>query len=53
MAEATCPSCGMGKHLWTGNGGEGIEKGGRTYCCQGCADQGVSGCTYGRDAIVE
>ncbi len=53
MAEATCPSCGMGKHLWTGNGGKGIEKDGQTYCCQGCADQGVSGCTCGRDAEIE
>jgi hypothetical protein len=53
MAEATCPGCGMGKHLWTGNGGEGVEKDNQTFCCQGCADQGMSGCTCGRDASVE
>jgi hypothetical protein len=53
MAEATCPGCGMGKHLWTGNGGEGVDKDGQTYCCQGCADQGMAGCTCGQDAVVE
>jgi len=42
----------MGKHLWTGNGGQGVEKDGETHCCQGCADQGMAGCTCGRDAAV-
>jgi hypothetical protein len=26
MAEATCPSCGMGKHLWTRKLREGSQK---------------------------
>ena len=47
MAEVTCPGCGMGKHLWTGNGGEGVEQEGQTYCCQGCADEPGTGCTCG------
>ncbi len=53
MAEATCPGCGMGKRLWTGNGGEGVPKDDHTYCCQGCADQGATGCTCGEDAVIE
>ena len=48
VAEQLCPGCGMGEHLWTGNGGEGIQKDGQTYCCQGRANQGMTGCTCGR-----
>jgi hypothetical protein len=41
----TCPSCGMEKSSWKGNGGEGVDKDGQMHCCQGCADNGPSGCT--------
>ncbi len=37
MQEQSCPRCGMGQHQWSGNGGQGIEKDGRMYCCNGCA----------------
>jgi hypothetical protein len=40
-----CPVCGMLKEEWKGNGGEGVVKNGRSFCCQGCADG--SGCTCG------
>jgi hypothetical protein len=53
MAEAKCPGCGMGSHLWTGNSGAGVPKDGQTYCCQGCADRGEHGCTCGEDALIE
>jgi hypothetical protein len=49
MAEVMCPGCGMGKHLWMGNGGEGVEKDGQTFCCQGCADDPGKGCTCGME----
>jgi hypothetical protein len=35
----------MEKSSWKGNGGEGVEKDGQMHCCQGCADNGTSGCT--------
>ena len=53
MAAGTCPGCGMATHLWTGHGAEGIEKDGQRYCCQGCADTVESGCTCGRDAVID
>jgi hypothetical protein len=43
MAQQTCPRCGMAKQAWQGNGGQGVNRGGRTYCCAGCADD--TGCT--------
>ncbi|HEX2273073.1 MAG TPA: hypothetical protein VHG90_04265, partial [Acidimicrobiales bacterium] len=43
--EQTCPACGMEKSVWKGNGGEGVEKDGQTYCCQECADG--TGCICG------
>jgi hypothetical protein len=43
----TCPGCGMQQNLWTGNGGQGVQKGDQTYCCQGCADRPGEGCTCG------
>jgi hypothetical protein len=33
----------MAKQAWKGNGGNGVERGGQTYCCDGCANN--SGCT--------
>jgi hypothetical protein len=45
MAQQTCPKCGMAKNQWKGNGGQGVNAGGQTYCCSGCA-QGT-GCTCG------
>ncbi len=51
MAERTCPRCGMAENLWTGNAGDGVEAGGRTYCCQGCADD--AGCTCGSAATFD
>ena len=39
----TCSNCGMAKEEWQGNGGEGYQYQGQTYCCQGCAEGG--GCT--------
>jgi hypothetical protein len=41
----TCPGCGMSPDRWRGNDGEGVDKDGERYCCQGCADRGASGCT--------
>ena len=35
-----CPACGMEKSDWKGNG---VEKNGQTYCCNGCANG--TGCT--------
>jgi hypothetical protein len=49
MAEVTCPGCGMAKHLWSGNGGEGVQVGEQTFCCQGCADDPPDGCTCGME----
>ena len=43
MAEERCPKCGMGKDMWKGGGGQGVEREGTTYCCEGCATG--SGCT--------
>lgn len=43
MAEQVCPRCGLPKESWQGDEGEGYEKDGTTYCCQGCAEG--SGCT--------
>jgi hypothetical protein len=43
MAEQTCPRCGMAKQEWKGRDGQGISRGGQTYCCAGCADD--TGCT--------
>jgi hypothetical protein len=45
MSQQTCPKCGMAKNEWKGNGGQGVNAGGQTYCCSGCA-QGT-GCTCG------
>jgi hypothetical protein len=39
----TCPRCGMTRERWKGNGGQGVQSGGQTYCCQGCANN--TGCT--------
>ena len=36
--QQTCPQCGMSKEDWKGNGGRGVTKSGKTFCCQGCAD---------------
>ena len=42
--EPTCPRCGMGKHLWQGNGGQGVTADdGTVYCCEGCMND--TGCT--------
>jgi hypothetical protein len=41
--DQTCPRCGMTRDRWQGNGGQGVQSGGQTYCCQGCADN--TGCT--------
>jgi hypothetical protein len=43
MAQERCPACGMTKDQWKGNGGRGVSRGGRTYCCDGCANG--TGCT--------
>ena len=40
-----CPGCGMDKAKWKGNGGEGVEKDGQTFCCTGCSEDGSDGCT--------
>jgi hypothetical protein len=45
MSQARCPNCGMQQTEWLGSDREGFLKEGRTYCCQGCADGGASGCT--------
>jgi hypothetical protein len=39
----TCADCGMVKADWKGNNGQGVEKDGRMYCCDGCANE--TGCT--------
>lgn len=36
-----CPGCGMVKNQWPG---EGYTHEGETYCCQGCAEDGVCTC---------
>lgn len=41
--ERTCPRCGMVQSDWRGNGGQGVERDGERYCCDGCADG--TGCT--------
>ena len=41
--EARCPKCGMPRDEWPDP--QGFTEGGRTYCCEGCADG--SGCTCG------
>lgn len=41
----TCPNCGMEQSEWKGNGGQGVEKDGQTYCCEGCRDGGSEACT--------
>ena len=41
----TCPECGMTKDEWEGNNGRGVERNGKTYCCDGCASG--TGCTCG------
>lgn len=43
MSEQTCPRCGMTKSQWKGNGGDGVERDGVRYCCDGCANG--TGCT--------
>jgi hypothetical protein len=43
MAQQTCPRCGMAKQQWKGNGGNGVQRGNETFCCEGCANN--SGCT--------
>ena len=37
MAQELCPRCQLPRDQWKGNGGEGVEEGGETYCCAGCA----------------
>ena len=44
-AQQTCPGCGMEQEVWKGNGGQGVDKEGATYCCQECADG--AGCICG------
>ncbi len=44
-AEQTCPGCGMERSVWKGNGGQGVNRNGETYCCQECADG--TGCICG------
>jgi hypothetical protein len=36
-AVSHCPECGMPSKEWTVNQGNGVEKNGRVYCCNGCA----------------
>lgn len=43
MEQQRCPRCGMNRSEWQGNGGQGVEKGGTLYCCDGCANG--TGCT--------
>ncbi len=43
--QQTCPGCGMEQGVWKGNGGQGVDKDGTTYCCQECADG--TGCICG------
>jgi hypothetical protein len=43
----TCPGCGMERDAWRGSDYQGVEKGGQTFCCQGCADNGSEGCICG------
>lgn len=38
-----CPGCGMSRDHWKGNRGNGFNREGRNYCCEGCA--AGSGCT--------
>lgn len=42
-SDQTCANCNMPKAEWRGNNGQGLEVGGKTYCCQGCATG--TGCT--------
>lgn len=37
MARWLCPGCGLARSLWAGKDGEGVERGGRVFCCDGCA----------------
>lgn len=43
MNQQTCPRCGMQRDKWQGNGGQGVQQSGQTYCCAGCANN--TGCT--------
>lgn len=45
MAQQTCDRCGLPRDQWKGNNGEGVQKNGQTYCCEGCANN--TGCTCG------
>jgi hypothetical protein len=44
MAQQTCPRCGMAKQQWKGNSGQGVQAGGQTYCCNGCAQGAACTC---------
>jgi hypothetical protein len=33
-----CANCGMPRGEWRGNGGQGYQSGGQTYCCEGCLE---------------
>lgn len=44
LSGEVCPGCGMSQNQWKGNGGRGYSDGENTYCCQGCATQGVCDC---------
>lgn len=41
---AVCPNCGLLQDRWTGNSGEGYEKQGLIFCCEGCAEDTGCGC---------
>ncbi len=43
--QQTCPGCGMEQGVWQGNGGQGVDKDGTTYCYQQGADG--TGCICG------
>ena len=37
-AEAACPACHRARSEWRFNNSQGYSKGGKTYCCEGCAN---------------
>ena len=43
MQQRLCSRCGLAQGDWQGNDGQGVDAGGQTYCCRGCAAQ--TGCT--------
>ena len=44
MDEPACPRCGLEKDRWKGNRGQGVEREGLTYCCEGCAGGDICTC---------